>query len=438
MSLPNFCHARGPIFQKLQGMAWALTKPWGSASGLNWPCPNPKWFIRQIPEPLRPKGGTMQTAKEKLGLWRNEESHVFLNPRLPDEEKARDLNLFEKSSRWRAHIWLRSSGTRSRKLIGLSKGAFMASAAAVNDHLQVRSADRWGVCLPDFHVGGLSIWARAYLSRSQITEYVGEWKGDLAYRWLNSHRVTILSLVPTQLFDLLRLHQPAPCPLRAVIVGGGTLDPEMYLSARELGWPILPSFGMTELCSQMATAPLISLEGDAAPEELQILPHVEARTNADGILLVRSPALMTGYWEYADDKRARFHRLTPDQWYQTEDFVELNDRCLRPLGRTQDHVKILGEAVHIADLERRLTRWFHCPPGRLVVVAIPDLRNGSRLMVVVEGSMDRLSANGLLARWNKEAFPPERLDDIRFCHELPRSALGKIKRSELIEILRTS
>ena len=36
--------------------------------------------------------------------------------------------------------------------------------------------------------------------------------------------------------------------------GGGAVSDELYRDARALGWRVLPSYGMTECCSQVATA----------------------------------------------------------------------------------------------------------------------------------------------------------------------------------------
>ena len=42
------------------------------------------------------------------------------------------------------------------------------------------------------------------------------------------------------------------------MTGGGALDPSLYKQARDLGWPLLPSYGLTECGSQVATASLSS------------------------------------------------------------------------------------------------------------------------------------------------------------------------------------
>ena len=98
--------------------------------------------------------------------WLSDQSHVLLNPRMPVEERVRleswvlDLP---------GHLWLSTSGTTGvLKLTALSKRAVLASGAAVNRRLQAGAHDVWLCVLPAFHVGGLGIHARAFLSGARV------------------------------------------------------------------------------------------------------------------------------------------------------------------------------------------------------------------------------------------------------------------------------
>ena len=143
----------------------------------------------------------------------------------------------------------------------------LASAAAVNRRLEAVEGDVWFRVLPAFHVGGLGIHARAFLSGARVE--VGSWDPG---RFAASDAMTLASLVPAQVSDLVERRLPPPRHLRAVVVGGGALSDELYRAARDLGWPVLPSYGMTECCSQIATA-------SRAGPELVLLDHLEARSD---------------------------------------------------------------------------------------------------------------------------------------------------------------
>ena len=98
--------------------------------------------------------------------WTSDESHVLLNPRMPADEEARLRSLVIDLP---AHLWLATSGTTGAlKLTALSKRAMLVSAAAVNRHLAADAQDVWCCVLPEFHVGGLGIFARAFLSGSGV------------------------------------------------------------------------------------------------------------------------------------------------------------------------------------------------------------------------------------------------------------------------------
>ncbi|MCA1732832.1 MAG: AMP-binding protein, partial [Acidobacteria bacterium] len=96
-------------------------------------------------------------------------SVLLLNPRLPAPERARLERIRDAIPPFRAHVWVTSSGsTGSLKLVALSKEAILASARAVNRHLDAARSDVWCAPLPEFHVGGIGIHARAFLTGSRV------------------------------------------------------------------------------------------------------------------------------------------------------------------------------------------------------------------------------------------------------------------------------
>lgn len=330
--------------------------------------------------------------------WLSDGSHVLLNPRMPGEERRR-LESFVVDLP--GHVWLSTSGTTGAlKLTALSKRALLASAAAVNRHLQSDASDVWLCALPVFHVGGLGIYARAFLSGARV---VGAgWDG-----------VTLASLVPAQVMDLLRERIAPPRSLRAVVVGGGALSEELYRSGRALGWPLLPSYGMTECCSQVATATLES-------PELVLLDHVEARIESDGRLALRSEALLTGY---ASEEGLVDPKI--DGWFVTEDVATLEGRVLCVEGRRGDFVKIGGESVDLSRLDRILGEL----GAEAAVFAIPDERLGHVIaLAVAEGDVDAIAA-----AFNARVFPFERARRVVRVAEIPRTPLGKVRRGGLGE-----
>jgi acyl-CoA synthetase (AMP-forming)/AMP-acid ligase II len=113
------------------------------------------------------------------------ESFLAENPNWNSETLALMQDFFSSSQKNSpAHVWVASSGTRaaagdSVKLVGLSHEAMLVSAGAVNQHLRITETDVWGLCLPLFHVGGLAILYRSFLSGAKVQE-VSYAKNNLA------------------------------------------------------------------------------------------------------------------------------------------------------------------------------------------------------------------------------------------------------------------
>jgi O-succinylbenzoic acid--CoA ligase len=345
--------------------------------------------------------------------WTSDESHVLLNPRMPAEEAIRLRSLIIDLP---AHLWLATSGTTGAlKLTALSKQAMLASAAAVNRHLQADARDVWYCVLPPFHVGGLGIFARAFLSGTRVIR--AQWD---PHGFALNGEMTLASLVPAQVNDLVELRLAAPSKLRAIVIGGGALSNALYANARALGWPLLPSYGMTETCSQVATATLAS-------PELQLLDHMEARTEADGRLAFRGQSLLTGYATeqgFVDPK-------TADGWFITEDLGRTDGRTVHVEGRRGDFVKIGGESVDLTRLDTIL----ESIAGDAAVVAVPDVRLGRVIHLAIGPSGG--DADRILEAFNARAHPFERARAVHRVAQIPRSQLGKLLRINLLEAIQS-
>lgn len=353
----------------------------------------------------------------EIGQWEGGGTMLLLNPRMDAQWRDRILNA--EFPDLPEHVWLATSGTGGTlKLVALSRAALEASARAVNSHLCVGPGDAWIDPLPLFHVGGLGIVVRSSVS-GVPWQHFGRWDAQEFARAAAASGATLSSLVPAQVHDLVRLRIAAPAALRAVIVGGAALDKSLRARAAELGWLLLPSYGLTELCSQVATA----LPGSADFGLLPLLPHVEARIANDGLLELRGKSLLTGWMIFGSDGTARWEDPKIDGWYRTSDRAELRDRAVRILGRFDDLLKIRGELVDVASLERALQA--RVPSGVVCVRAEPHTRNGFVLRVIAENSEAAREANAAI-----DVFPPFARPEAVGVGEIPRTALGKIVRKQ--------
>ena len=313
----------------------------------------------------------------------------------------------------------------------LSKESLLLSARVVNEHLQVDTASTWGLCLPWWHVGGFSVSTRAFAAACGLEVFREKWNAAIFLDWLKRKKITHLSLVPTQVFDLVAMNAPAPATLVAVVVGGGRLDRRLGQQARNFGWPVLASYGMTEAGSQVATASLQSLTQPYSCDDLSILSCWQVRATDSTLLQIKGPVLfqgtLQGYhgnWRYV---------ARNGDWYQTRDCGEIGGASLTVTARSDDLVKVLGELVSPAQIESQLAD-LGMPVGKFAVLAIPDSRKGHRLLLVLENICSP-SSTAILAAYDATAPGFARLDEPRFIDSLPRSALGKILRRDLSALL---
>jgi O-succinylbenzoic acid--CoA ligase len=339
-------------------------------------------------------------------------------------------------------VWIFSSGTQAVgrvKAIGLSFDAILESARSVNSHLQAGPKDIWSVEIPDYHVGGFSIYARAKLSRSKVVKG-GQWAPARTVKKWQERNVTLTSLVPTQVFDLVTHSLRAPKSLRAAVIGGGPLDPSLYLRARELGWPLLPSYGLTECASQVATAPLDSLGRKEFPG-LTVLPHARVDFYLQRL---RVQCLSACRWIATATEDGSFTLEDPlrDGWFATEDLGEWKGvpisgrpQQIRVLGRQDEVVKVYGVLVPLPQVESDLRKFCQEAQGVWTVVALGGGREGARIIVVAEDPAGKETLELGVRKYNAGVTGPYRVHEVKTAR-IPRTSLGKIKRAELAESLK--
>ncbi|MEO7100450.1 MAG: AMP-binding protein [Luteolibacter sp.] len=343
---------------------------------------------------------------------------------LPDDEGLSGCVLFETSG---------SSGTP--KWVALSKSALLASAAAVNGHLQVTAGSCWGLALPLHHVGGFGVGARAFNAGCRLEIFGKRWEAGAFREWLAQSQVTHTSLVPTQVHDLVTANLQAPETLQVIVVGGGHLDAPTGQAARDLGWPVLASYGMTEAASQIATQTPDHLKCPYQPAPIPILPIWTAEVTTEELLRISGPALFSGYVMMAGGGWRFFPR--ENEWHLTSDRVVLGNGEITPLGRADMLVKVLGELVDPEAIERELVILSagKLLAGTFAIVALPDERAGNVLVPVFESACDASLVESTLSSYAKNAPGFRRLRPAAFVREIPRGSLGKLLRKDLAAAL---
>lgn len=362
--------------------------------------------------------------------WDDDTSYLLHNPRYPHTIASELVALRQALIHYPSHVCLATSGSSIPKWALLSKSAILASAASVNAFLQVAPSDLWLIPLPLFHIGGLAILARSWLSQVPcVTAVWDRWSPHQFCALIEQHKATLSSVVPTQLYDLVAQQCQAPTSLRALLVGGGSLPEALYHQGRTLGWPILPTYGMTETSSQVATAPLHSLNRLEVPC-LEVLSHLHVANSEQG-LAISGTSLLTAYLALQSGEV-----VTQDPkengWFYTCDHATQQGNLLSNIEKNTNIVKVKGERVHLEEMEQEIAHLAGLPtyPPQICVVALPHPRDGEQLHLIVEEEPEQKWKKGLLA-YHARALPFAKMTSVMCVEKIPLSPLGKIRRSEL-------
>lgn len=307
------------------------------------------------------------------------------------------------------------------KAVLLSHHNLDAAAAASNARLPLEPGDVWLDCLPLFHIGGMSILWRCARAGAAVllhrTFDAGAVAADLA-----SRGVTHISLVPAMVARLLDLGVLPPPGLRCVLVGGAALSRPLYERAVAKGWPLFPSYGMTETAAQIATFDPADgpwSEGLAG----RPLAGNEIAIGGDGRIRVRGPQVMLGYLNPAGEAGVGLE----DGWFVTSDHGAIDGESrLHILGRADDMLVSGGSNVHPLAVESCLAA---CPGVADVAVSgLPDPVWGDLVVALVVGEAE----DNRILEWSRAHLPSAaRPRRILRLERLPRNAMGKLERAKL-------
>ena len=310
----------------------------------------------------------------------------------------------------------------------LTRRALVASAQASAANLGWHDDDCWLLALPLARVGGLSIVTRCLIARRAVA-LMPAFDAAALPRWIDEHRVTLLSLVPTMLAQLLdrNANWRPPPRLRAVLLGGASASPKLLARATDRGIPLVITYGCTETCSQVVATPYAQRFDPTSAGAGRPLAGAEVRVDGERIL-VRGAMCMSGYLGEAP--------LAPDDWFDTGDLGEFDAAgCLHLHARRTDLIVSGGENVYPAEVERMLE---DCPCIEAAAVfGVPDETWGQIVAAVLvasapyEHALDAERENQLLQFLAGRLAVYKRPRRVVWARALPLAPSGKLDRAML-------
>ncbi len=249
---------------------------------------------------------------------------------------------------WPATLVLTSGSQGAPKAALHSLGNHWNNAWHSNLNLPLTSECRWLLSLPLFHVSGLGVLFRCWLAGAALA--LPRSDQTLLENIIQSN-ATHISLVPTQLHRLLST--PGACDalrrLRAILLGGAPAHESLINQAHDLNLPILPTYGLTEMASQVSTVrPGAGLQELLSAGE-PIVPD-SVRISDSGEILVGGCTRFLGYLQH-DGLQEPFI----DGFFPTGDLGRFDRHgCLHIHGRKDAMFMVGGENVHPEQIESRI------------------------------------------------------------------------------------
>lgn len=342
-----------------------------------------------------------------------------------------------------------SGSTGNPKGVMLTHQNMVFAAGSIAEYLRLDASDRIVVVLPfAFDYGLYQLLMTVLLGATLIVERSFVYPVPVLRRVIE-HEVTVFPIVPTIGATLLSLNRSGGWTFPNVrrVTNTAAALPAEFIPRLATVFPnalIYAMYGLTE-CKRVAyLEPERVLEkptsvGKAIPGTEVFLLSPEGAPvppGETGILHVRGPHVMLGYWNQPELTAAMLKpgRFPGERMLCTHDFFTMDaDGDLYFVGRSDDIIKTRGEKVSPVEVENVLHRI--AGVREAAVIGVPDelLGEAIRAFVVLDDGAslsEQQVKRECMARL--EGFMVPR--DVVFVPELPKTTTAKVSRRLLREL----
>ena len=344
-----------------------------------------------------------------------------------------------------------TSGTTGRP-----KGAMLSHANLmfvtvgwVADLMPLQPEDVTLHAAPLTHGAGFHALAAIAKGSANVIPEKPAFDADATLELIEREGVTNTWLVPTQVNRLAQSPALADrdlSQLHSIVYGGAPFHVEdLKIAVERLGPVLVQVYGQGE--TPMTATYLRQREhllGDP-DTEARLASAGHSRTGMDvrlvdeddrlvptgelGEIVVRGPAVMSGYWERAEESAQTLR----GGWLHTGDIGRFDERgYLYLLDRLKDLIITGGSNVYAREVEEVLIK--HPEVAAVTVIGVPDRDWGERVVAVVvpvEGKEPE--AGALISYCGTHLASYKKPKQVHFVSSLPVSAYGKVLKRELRE-----
>lgn len=225
-----------------------------------------------------------------------------------------------------------------------------------------------------------------------------------------------------------RIHRQFGWKFWAFVAGGATLDPDVELFWRQLGYAVVQGYGMTETASLVSVNhPFKMSRGSIG----KVMPGQDVKLGPEGEILVRGTNVTPGYWSL-DATPVR----NGEEWFPTGDVGELDaDGNLFFKGRKKTViVTAAGLNIYPEDLESALRAQPEVRDCLVVEIDTPAGPAPAAALLV----NDEAAASHAVTRANLVLSDAQRIRTWAVWpdRDFPRTSTHKIRRPVVVEFMR--
>mgnify|MGYP000914502500 FL=1 len=342
-----------------------------------------------------------------------------------------------------AVIFATSGTTGLPKAVPLSHGNLLDNVDRMFEALTLlQEGDRLLNVLPNFHSFGYTVSGMLPLVKNMKQVILASFLPPMeAMRTIHDGEVNVIIAVPAMVYFMTVAAQkgaPKPVDLKMIVVGGDRYNVQLEEKVMAtFGAGVIEGYGLTECSPVVAVNRNFEMRrlGTVGPIlegydwKLMSRDGEEDHTKeGEGVLWVKGPSVTSGYFRDPEKTAERFK----DGWFDTGDYVRMEDGCVHILDRVTDIIIVGGFNVYPQEVEAILNA--HPAVQQAAVIGIPHPVNGEVPKAFVQLKEGQQITSQELIKFCKQSLAHFKVPrTMEFVGELPLSPTGKILRRVLRE-----
>lgn len=286
-----------------------------------------------------------------------------------------------------------SGSTGIPKDIQITKSAMKMSAEMTGEFFGLYEGNSALLCMPVNFIAGKMMIVRAIELKLKL--YCVEPKSKISLDFINE--IDFAPMTPMQVegsFEEL-------FKIKTLLIGGAPLSDELRAKLLPLNTQSFESYGMTETITHIALK-------EISQEYFKTLNGISIRKDERDCLVIKTP-----YFE---------------EEIVTNDIVEIKDEDeFKWLGRFDNVINSGGIKLFPEQIESKLKPFIQ---QEFIISSLTDKTLGQKLILIIESETSRFQLPASIL--SKFETPKE----IYFLNEFPRTESGKIKRNEILNLVK--